>query len=203
MRLVGLKYCNKCSNYHKLDWFHKDSNKKDGLSTVCKVCRFLYAKENKDRLKVKRILYAEINREAIREKRLKNQRANRDKYLKINKAWKDSNPEYIQSYREFHRERDNKVSSEKKKRQRAKYNALEANRRAAKYKATPEWSESDKIQILYEKAKWLGTLTGLKYEVDHVIPLVHPNVCGLHIWANLQILEVSLNHSKGNRFNNE
>ena len=55
--------------------------------------------------------------------------------------------------------------------------------------------------MLYEKAKWLEGLTGLKYDVDHIIPLQNKNVCGLHVWENLQILEKGINCMKSNKFN--
>jgi len=82
---------------------------------------------------------------------------------------------------------------------RAFLTAREAKRRATKLKATPSYADLDNIRIVYEKAKWLETITGLKYEVDHVIPLQGKNVCGLHIWENLQLLEKSLNCSKSNK----
>jgi len=78
-------------------------------------------------------------------------------------------------------------------------NAESAKRRASKLNATPEWADLSKIRLLYEKVKWLEALTGLKYHVDHIIPLRGKNVCGLHIWENLQILEASINESKGNK----
>lgn len=77
--------------------------------------------------------------------------------------------------------------------------AKTALRRANKKQATPTWVDKVKIKLIYKKAKWLEKLTGLKYHVDHIIPLQGENVCGLHCWANLQILEASLNISKGNK----
>jgi hypothetical protein len=79
-------------------------------------------------------------------------------------------------------------------------NARNARHRATKLQATPKWSENEKIKVLYKKAKWLETLTGFRYQVDHIVPLNNTNVCGLHVWANLQILEEGVNFSKGNRY---
>lgn len=69
-----------------------------------------------------------------------------------------------------------------------------ATRRAIKAQAIPIWSESDKINVVYKKAKQYG------FEVDHIVPIDNPLVCGLHCWHNLQLLETSVNRSKGNRY---
>lgn len=43
-------------------------------------------------------------------------------------------------------------------------------------------------------------LTRRKYVVDHVIPLVHPFVCGLHVATNLRVIEAPANAHKCNDF---
>lgn len=91
-----------------------------------------------------------------------------------------------------------KVRSEYRKTTRGYRNHLKAIRRGRIKQATPYWSEINLIRNVYEKAKWLETLTGLKYHVDHIVPLNSDFVCGLHVWSNLQILERSINESKGN-----
>lgn len=106
-------------------------------------------------------------------------------------------------YRRTHYENNMEKSKRSDKQYREKYpeknRAKRARYRASKLKATPIWADKDRIDYMYKKAKWLEELTGKKYEVDHIVPLQSNNVCGLHCWANLQILEVSHNRSKGNK----
>ena len=66
---------------------------------------------------------------------------------------------------------------------------------------TPKWADKSKIKELYSKAKNLTKDTGIKYEVDHIIPKRHPIVCGLHVEHNLQIIEKTHNIQKTNTFN--
>lgn len=116
--------------------------------------------------------------------------SNRREY---NKKWKLDNKVHVSSY-------NKKYLSSYYVNNKHIYVAHSAKRRSIKLKATPEWADLEKIKLVYEKAKWLESITGLKYHVDHVIPLQGDNICGLHIWENLQILEKSINLSKRNKF---
>ena len=72
-------------------------------------------------------------------------------------------------------------------------------RRAMLRNACPKWADREVIKILYSYAKILTIQTGIKYHVDHMIPLSGKNVCGLHIPANLQVIEATNNLRKSNR----
>lgn len=73
-----------------------------------------------------------------------------------------------------------------------KRNAITARRYAKKSQSTPRWAERELIAEVYRQAALRG------WHVDHVVPLNSPLVCGLHCWANLQLLSPSENCSKGN-----
>lgn len=73
-----------------------------------------------------------------------------------------------------------------------------SKRRAAKKQATPAWANLEKIARIYELAAVLNA-DGCAFEVDHVVPLKSPLVCGLHVENNLQLLPKLHNRSKGNR----
>ena len=76
------------------------------------------------------------------------------------------------------------------------YNAKCAKRRANRIKATPIWYRKEHAEILqmYKEASAEGN------HVDHIIPLHHELVCGLHTIANLQKLTPSDNLAKSNSF---
>jgi hypothetical protein len=42
-------------------------------------------------------------------------------------------------------------------------------------------------------------LTGIKWHVDHIVPLHHKKACGLHAAANIQVVPAYFNLKKGNR----
>lgn len=41
--------------------------------------------------------------------------------------------------------------------------------------------------------------TGICYSGDHIVPLLHPMVCGLHCPANLRVLPLAENLRKSNK----
>lgn len=71
---------------------------------------------------------------------------------------------------------------------------------AAYRKACPVWANMPAILSAYPMAVDMTAATGVKYEVDHVIPLMHPLVCGLHVEGNLRVITKKANASKGNRW---
>ncbi len=78
-----------------------------------------------------------------------------------------------------------------------KHRAIKARRRAAKKNATPNWVDYGAIKTVYERA------AAQDKHVDHIVPLQHPRVCGLHVHWNLQLLTPSENHVKRNKFEDD
>ncbi|MCY1305953.1 hypothetical protein D9M70_557850 [compost metagenome] len=66
--------------------------------------------------------------------------------------------------------------------------------------ALPIWADREAVAAIYRERERVSAETGVVHHVDHVVPLVHPLVCGLHCEHNLQILPGAENQTKSNRF---
>jgi hypothetical protein len=73
-------------------------------------------------------------------------------------------------------------------------------RQTRKQKATPPWADLKAIKAVYAEASRRKKQTGEAWHVDHVIPLKHPLVCGLHVHTNLQVIPGKENQRKHNVF---
>ena len=82
------------------------------------------------------------------------------------------------------------------------YKALISNRRRRHRNATPSWATKEQklaMRRLYLEAQRLTKLTGERYVVDHIVPLINPDVCGLHVPWNLRVMTQEENLRKSNK----
>jgi hypothetical protein len=174
-----LKECRKCFLTKSLDEFHKHPRMADGHLNTCKACH-----------------YADVRA------RLKRKHS---EYAPVKKAWMDKNAASVSASREAYKASDRarhlKQKSDYAKRHSATYRAYGANYRAVKLNATVPYDEFNEFAIneTYDLCKLRSKMLGVVFHVDHIVPLVSDKVCGLHTFANLQILEGVANRSKGNR----
>lgn len=170
---AGLKICNVCRETKPRSDYKTRRASPDGLHYTCIVCANLRsARWNKAHPGAAREWYEN----------------NKEWKLQYWKQWRQSHPDRIkQSYRKW-------AQANK-----ARINALIAKRNALKLNATPPWVDHLAIRAIYKEATRLTVATGIRHEVDHVIPLRHPRVCGLHIPVNLQILTSDENKRKSNQ----
>lgn len=127
---------------------------------------------------------------------------------KSNKAWQKRNPDKYRASLVASRARwilenpqeDKLQHSKWRKANSCKVNASTARRRATKLQASPVWANKRYIELFYEVAKLEEQRLGIKCQVDHIIPLKHPLVCGLHCEFNLQVLTAKQNAEKHNTF---
>jgi hypothetical protein len=128
----------------------------------------------------------------------KNYLANRERYNASGCEWQKKNKDKVNAdHRRWRAENREKVR-EYNRRWYANGNgkgpAKSAGRRKAVRRATPPWAEKEAIEMMYRMSMERGLV------VDHIVPLTHARVCGLHVWANLQLLTDNANRVKGNDF---
>lgn len=76
--------------------------------------------------------------------------------------------------------------------------AKNARRRSAKLNATPIWADMKAISNIYTRCAEVSRVSGIKYHVDHIVPLRGDDVCGLHVEYNLRIIPAAENQRKSN-----
>lgn len=82
------------------------------------------------------------------------------------------------------------------------YKALISVRRRRHKNATPPWVTAEQkmeMRQLYLLAQKLTATTGERYAVDHIIPLINAQVCGLHVPWNLRVITQEENLKKSNK----
>jgi 5-methylcytosine-specific restriction endonuclease McrA len=82
------------------------------------------------------------------------------------------------------------------------YKALVSVRKRRHRAATPTWVTPEQklaMRQMYLQAMQLTKLTGNRYVVDHIVPLISEEVCGLHVPWNLRVITQEENLRKSNK----
>lgn len=66
--------------------------------------------------------------------------------------------------------------------------------------ATPPWADFREIRKVYEEARRMSERSGEPWNVDHIVPLNHPRVCGLHVAWNLRAIPAGPNMAKSSNW---
>lgn len=173
-----MKVCRKCQTEKPAEAFRSDPRYRDGLASWCRECfkanGSAWSRQNRERLTEKAAVWRAENPEAWRGAYRRYAQANKDARAADYAEWAKAN--------------------------RDKRNAAHAKRRAAKKCATPPWANEAAIAAIYAEAARLQEQTGIKMHVDHIVPLQHPLICGLHCEANLRIIPATANVRKKNKW---
>ena len=148
-----------------------------------------YYLRNRDRILQRVKAYQKANPDKINAKNAEYRAKYPDREAMYYKNWKARNPglKAIQS-------------SEWKRKNPDKTNEATARRRAAKKNATPQWRNTFFLREAYALAKLRTKMTGITWEVDHIVPLQSDLVCGLHVEHNIQVISKEMNKVKSNKY---
>ena len=120
------------------------------------------------------------------------QSRNPDKLREIDRAWRSKNAVKV---RQTH--------TEYRLKNRAKVTAWAVTAQAKRRHRVPKWLNKDdlrEIRAIYAMRQHLTEITGVIWEVDHIVPLQGRTVSGLHVPSNLQVVPKDVNRIKRNQF---
>lgn len=149
--------------------------------------------------------YRAANAEKIRAQKLEDNKSEAAKERKARYREKHREELRAQSreYAQTKFSERSEYAKEYRKANRDKINFWALKRWAAKLNRTPKWlteGDWDAIESLYLEAAKRSDVEGIRYEVDHIIPLQGELVSGLHVPSNLRVIPKRDNASKGNRY---
>lgn len=191
---------------------------KDPIIAKQKAAERYQAKREERRAKQK--AYYEANKDKIIAQSKEYVEANREKILAYQKEWKRKNPEkfrdsvrkaYLKKHKEYIAKmvQYNKNHNETAKEHRRKYKQTENGKIAMRaYRNSRRKREEDaslgrryqnEVYEIYKQCALLRQ-AGHDVEVDHIVPLLGKDICGLHIPANLAIIPAKENRTKTNKF---
>ena len=215
------KTCTSCCIEKPSECFHKRGDTPTGLRDKCKDCYNnggrVYYESNKEKVLERTGNYASEHREDYARRKRERYKEDPDKYKLKDKEYKENNKERIREWEKEYRQRPHvkaksreyylKYVSDPIVRERKKQTARDwakknkdkicyysSMRRAKLKNATPPWGDLEIIKSFYTEASYFSET------VDHIIPLTHDLVCGLHCEFNLQTISFSENSSKNNSF---
>lgn len=180
---MSVKECTKCKVTKNLEEFSKESRRKDGRRSQCKICVKEYRKQVSTYENERSKRWRQENQEKISEYRNRT----RDERLSYQRNYFVINRDHINqkslAYKRKHRERLNEKGL-----------LYTMRRRARKNKLPDSFSDYDKLEVL-NYFNNSCCLTGSKeYQWDHVIPIATGN--GGTIKENMIPLRADLNFSK-------
>lgn len=153
-----------------------------------------YREKNKAALAIKDKARRDKNKDAKAAYNAAYAEANKDRLLAYAREYREKNKSKIDEYKGGYRARRAEEIRAYRLNNRWLANIHRATRRARRIQATPPWANLEAIRLIYREASSSGL------HVDHIIPLKNDLVCGLHVEANLALLEPLENQKKFNRF---
>jgi hypothetical protein len=199
-----MKICSECNIEKDESEFRKIEVVKGTLHKICKKCHKVKYQTNKEALNEKRRLKYKNNSEDILEHGRKYHSNNKESIRERKRLYRISKREAIneraRNKYKTNPEPKKKSASTWQKNNPDKHSASNSRRRADKLNQTPKWSNLKETALFHKEATMITKETGIRYSVDHKVPLRHPYVSGFDTPANLEVITLEANIKKGNRW---
>ena len=190
--IPSTKRCSTCKETKDAAEFYKKKASKDGLQSVCRGCSSVGDKLFKRKNTKRNTLAGPPDRTGTKKCTACGETKQKTEFS-VAASRKDGLNDSCKTC-------SSASTSQWQKDNPAKTNANSARRRARKLKATPSWEDKRKTQWYYDESQRISQETGVAHHVDHMVPLNHWSVRGLHWHMNFDIIPGAENCSKNNRF---
>lgn len=191
--------CRSCDAVKMLSEFSRDASMSTGYKSVCKDCRntsrrnayAAMSPEQVDELLSKNRSWYAQNAEVAKTRQAEYRAANRSRIYERQREYRQESAHLLRERSKAWREQNKSLVL-----------ALNAKRKAARISAYAGWDRELTDFVATEAADLCAKrerVTGLRWHVDHSIPLRGRSVCGLHVWNNLSVVPAVFNLSKGNK----
>lgn len=174
------------------------------------ISRKEHYQENREAISISKKAYYQENSEAILASQKEYYQKNREALLISHEAYRKANSEakriYSKTYYQKHKAAKQLYNKAYGKKNPHNVRARQAKRRTMKRNAYPSWLSDEhqkQIAFKYKIAAKMTAMTGVTYEVDHIIPLSAGSACGLHVPWNLRVITAKENRSRPKKFTSE
>lgn len=172
----GTRTCNRCGERKKLDLYSLDKSATLGRRATCSACRSVhmadYYERNSERIKTRMANYRDANPEIVRESERSRYRKHREKRIEL-----ACESVHVRRSRMYSSDFDQGITQKTLR------------------KRDGDLCHYCQRRLDFNRAKH-GEVTGLRANIDHVIPLARG---GSHTWENVVLACRDCNFSKGAR----
>lgn len=158
-----------------------------------------WRKNNKEKTRKQAAKWRAINPDKYKQIKARCYSKHRESHIERTRAWRERNPEKqslsSKNWRKNNHEKFTSILKEWRKNNPGKQRTYDAIRRAEKKKGRKDLTKNQLaiITCLYDLSNRLGKKLGIKFHVDHVVPLSRG---GKHEPTNLQVMPATLNVQK-------
>lgn len=189
-RVIEEKKCARCASFKPMSEFGRN---RQWVGSYCRDCRNALTRA-----------WKKSNPEKVNADCRAWRKANPEKHRAMTRAWREKNMEkfsaLVRAWSALNPDRRRMSVSKYAKNNMPMVLARNKLYQQRKRRAVPSWANTFFMEEAYALAQLRTRVLGYEWEVDHIVPLRSPIVCGLHTHDNLQVIPARLNYLKSNRY---